>query len=461
MAKLALRWLPRGKAGPMIKGVTPFRRAAAGLVSACLVASLGVGPARAQGSDDGWFDDGTGQAPEPAPRAPASPSAPNRPGEPTSLAPSPLLPNDAPASSAEDQDPRALSAWSSYVDPYGSWVDDPRYGRVWMPSSTVVGSEFAPYSTGGHWALDENDDWVWVSDYPFGWVTFHYGRWVWIGGRGWAWVPGMRYAPAWVTWRVPYGSYAYVGWAPMPPAYLWFGGGAIAFGYDPLYPWVFCPSEYVFSTRVHYYIVHDRYTMGYAARYTRPYYTAPRAGGRYVAAPHGPSLQAAHVPSRAVPSERVSSRAMATRGSVATGMTAAQRRDFATRGGTSRTFEQRSLQGRSERAEPMRREAAPTRGESLRPDVRGRPLPQRSAPAPAWNGAREAPRSAPTWNGAREAPRSAPAWNGPREAPRSAPERTRVEPQHFNGGGRAPAHFSPSPGGGRTTGGGSHGHGRR
>jgi len=69
--------------------------------------------------------------------------------------------------------------------------------------------------------LDTENNWVWMSDYPFGGIVFHYGRWVWIESVGWAWVPGRRYAPAWVVWRVPSDSYDYVGWAPAPPDYGW------------------------------------------------------------------------------------------------------------------------------------------------------------------------------------------------------------------------------------------------
>ena len=65
----------------------------------------------------------------------------------------------------------------------------------------VVGADFAPYQTSGHWALDDNEDWMWVSDYDWGWAPFHYGRWFQYPGRGWAWVPGKEYAGAWVTWR--------------------------------------------------------------------------------------------------------------------------------------------------------------------------------------------------------------------------------------------------------------------
>src|SRR4051812_8767128 len=101
-----------------------------------------------------------------------------------------------------DTDPSALSDFREPLAPYGSWTDDGTYGTVWMPDATVVGADFAPYQSAGHWALDDNEDWIWQSDYDWGYVPFHYGRWVWIGGRGWAWIPGRVYAPSWVTWRI-------------------------------------------------------------------------------------------------------------------------------------------------------------------------------------------------------------------------------------------------------------------
>jgi hypothetical protein len=79
----------------------------------------------------------------------------------------------------QDTDPSALSDFRSTLDPYGTWTEDPTYGTVWVPSPTVVGSDFTPYVSAGHWAYD--DDYVWVSDYQWGWAPFHYGRWVWAG----------------------------------------------------------------------------------------------------------------------------------------------------------------------------------------------------------------------------------------------------------------------------------------
>jgi hypothetical protein len=148
----------------------------------------------------------------------------------------------APAAAPSETDPRALTDFRPHLDPYGYWVEHPNYGLVWVPRRDVVGDGFAPYVTSGRWALDETGEWVWVSDYPFGSVVFHYGRWAYVSDSGWVWVPGYRYAPAWVTWRVPTGSYAYVGWAPLAPDYGWFGGVSLSVWYGYSTPWVFCPS---------------------------------------------------------------------------------------------------------------------------------------------------------------------------------------------------------------------------
>jgi hypothetical protein len=81
-----------------------------------------------------------------------------------------------------DTDPSALTDFHSTLDPYGTWVDDPTYGTVWVPSSGVVGADFTPYVSAGHWVYD--DEYIWVSDYSWGWAPFHYGRWTYMGGMG-------------------------------------------------------------------------------------------------------------------------------------------------------------------------------------------------------------------------------------------------------------------------------------
>jgi len=144
----------------------------------------------------------------------------------------------------DDADPSAVRLFYDVLAPYGTWSDDPRLGLVWVPSADGVGSSFVPYGTQGRWtyrdvplgqasqmsetspasqARNSFHDWVWVSELPWGWVTFHYGRWAYTADRGWAWIAGRKYSGAWVDWRSPHGAgaEAIVGWGPTPPSHLW------------------------------------------------------------------------------------------------------------------------------------------------------------------------------------------------------------------------------------------------
>ncbi len=125
---------------------------------------------------------------------------------------------------------KVVSAQQGYVSfqvfydqlsPYGQWVNNQDYGYIWIPD---VGSDFAPYSTEGHWVMTDYG-WTWVSDYDWGWAPFHYGRWDYDNYYGWFWVPDNEWGPSWVTWRRGNGYY---GWAPMRPGIsvsMSFGGG--------------------------------------------------------------------------------------------------------------------------------------------------------------------------------------------------------------------------------------------
>jgi hypothetical protein len=288
-------------------------------VAVLSLATLLPAPAFAQtASDSGWFDPPSAGPADPAPH----------------YDPPTVSEQAAPAPAAQpvvdDADPSALTTFRPVLDPYGSWVSDPKYGTVWVPHREAVGADFAPYVSRGHWALTADDDWIWVSDYPFGWAVFHYGRWVWIGAGGWAWVPGRTYANAWVVWRVPSAGYAYVGWAPMPPSWVWMNGYAVTLWYGPPVPYVFCPSAYVFNRHVHHHIVHDRHLVHRIANHTRVHptpYRAPAQPTRHTAArpdvrtpapapssvPRGPRLSAARVPAQAIPAQRTAPPASAAR----------------------------------------------------------------------------------------------------------------------------------------------------
>lgn len=280
----------------------------------------------------------------------------------------PVAPSNAPVVDAQtnyvDTDPAAVTLWRPELEPYGVWYEDPAYGLVWIPDPGAVGADFVPYSSAGHWGYTAEGDWLWVSDYEWGWVAFHYGRWVWIPERGWAWIPGRMYAPAWVVWRVGEPGYDYVGWAPMPPTYYWYGGVAVSLWVVPPPYYVYCESHYVFDHHVHHHHLHGHHARG-AASHTRPYRPGgpSSSGGRYAARPaRGPSLNEAHVPATAVPRTpaqphpRAAAAATPTSGSRsgATAMRPATRPSSRIAGVSQPVYS-----GRPSRAVPANRRAAP------------------------------------------------------------------------------------------------------
>ncbi|WP_437930009.1 DUF6600 domain-containing protein [Sorangium sp. So ce291] len=282
-----------------------------------LLAALVAAPssAAAQGLPQGYTSDAPGTAGETAPsQAPETQPVQVEVGVSAEVA----------VDDYEDTDPSALVEFHEPLAPYGAWVDDPSYGRVWVPSAVVVGPDFAPYQSAGHWSLTDDGEWMWVSDYEWGHIPFHYGRWVWISAHGWAWIPGRVYAPAWVVWRV--GDYGYVGWAPTPPTYYWSGGVAVSLWTVPPAAYVFCPTTHVFHRHVHTHVIRDREVVRRIASHSHPYRPArptvgspgrgdARSGGAgRPSSPHGirpgsyrpasPSLAEAGVPSSAAPKLR-------------------------------------------------------------------------------------------------------------------------------------------------------------
>ncbi|HEY8040494.1 MAG TPA: DUF6600 domain-containing protein [Polyangiaceae bacterium] len=202
----------------------------------------------------------------------------------------------APGEEYADTDPSAVTDFRTTLDPYGSWVDDPTYGTVWVPSSTVVGSDFTPYVSAGHW--DYDDDYVWVSDYDWGWAPFHYGRWVYAGGYGWEWIPGRAYAGAWVSWRYGYGDWGYVGWAPLGPTWCWRGGVAYGLGFVPSAPYAFVGTGNLFAPSIGSRVVTGS-QVGTIGAHTQPWVGAnPSVNGRIAANPRvsGPPPQMLHIP---------------------------------------------------------------------------------------------------------------------------------------------------------------------
>src|SRR5438046_3143232 len=96
------------------------------------------------------------------------------------------------------------------LSPHGTWVEVGSYGRCWHPAHVAV--EWRPCCEGS-WVWTDCG-WYWSSDEPWGWACYHYGSWVEDPSYGWVWVPEIEWAPAWVYWRT---GGDYIGWAPCPP----------------------------------------------------------------------------------------------------------------------------------------------------------------------------------------------------------------------------------------------------
>ncbi len=191
-----------------------------------------------------------------------------------------------PGDEYSDTDPSALTDFRPTLDPYGTWVDDPSYGTAWTPDANQVGSDFTPYDSSGQWGY-VGGDYTWVSDYPWGWVPFHYGRWVMAGGR-WLWIPGRLYSPAWVDWRVS--DDGMLGWSPVAPAWTWYGGSAYGFGGSSPEPWNFTTFGDVFGIGLVNRVTSGNAALGILGR-SHPYVrTQGSASGNplFQAIQHGP-----------------------------------------------------------------------------------------------------------------------------------------------------------------------------
>ena len=185
-----------------------------------------------------------------------------------------------------------VTTFDETLNPYGQWVDTgsgPNDGRAWRPDPDVVGEDFQPYATGGHWVYSDWG-WTWESDYPWGWAPFHYGRWALTPSWGWVWYPGTVWAPAWVDWRFGGG---YIGWAPLPPV----GYAVVVQPWRPY--WCFVPSNvFVYHDVWAYRLPVDHIHSAYAA--TVPVHQAVSYGrARWYAGPPLPQVE--HAAGRPVP----------------------------------------------------------------------------------------------------------------------------------------------------------------
>jgi DNA segregation ATPase FtsK/SpoIIIE-like protein len=159
--------------------------------------------------------------------------------------------------------------------PYGNWIERPSYGWVWTPRA--VASSWRPYQN-GHWVYSD-EGWVWVTDEPYGWATYHYGRWYDDPELGWSWVPGDTWGPSWVSFQE---GDDYVGWAPLPPGVdvsVGFSGGGYAYGISPA-AYLFVPERNFLAPRLGgYYVGRDR--IGQFWGRTRNFTNYRHQGGRW------------------------------------------------------------------------------------------------------------------------------------------------------------------------------------
>jgi hypothetical protein len=133
--------------------------------------------------------------------------------------------------------------------PYGKWIDYGKYGPVWYP--TGVSEDWRPYLN-GRWVPTE-EGWVFETEEPWGWATYHYGNWFPTIEYGWVWAPGSTWYPSTAVWRT---SDDYIGWAPLPPPeYEPVPAFYPEWGYYPGVPrwdlltppfWTFCPTSSFF-----------------------------------------------------------------------------------------------------------------------------------------------------------------------------------------------------------------------
>jgi hypothetical protein len=101
---------------------------------------------------------------------------------------------------------------SESLNKHGRWVKADKWGASWQPEN--VPSGWSPY-TNGSFQYCNDCGWIFVSDEPWAWATYHYGRWARVhSGCGWAWIPGRVWAGSWVSWRSGGDT---IGWAPLPP----------------------------------------------------------------------------------------------------------------------------------------------------------------------------------------------------------------------------------------------------
>jgi hypothetical protein len=155
-----------------------------------------------------------------------------------------------------------LEFFHSRLSPHGSWLNSRQYGLVWQPRVHEQG--WHPYEH-GRWQYSDVG-WVWVSDYRWGAIPYHYGTWVKDQQHDWVWVPGTTWAPAWVVFRQ---NQDVIGWAPVAPSFT-VGGGPMGRTVEGQVsgPFVYVPTRYFAAGPLNKYLIPESRVAG-LARSTR------------------------------------------------------------------------------------------------------------------------------------------------------------------------------------------------
>jgi hypothetical protein len=157
----------------------------------------------------------------------------------------------------------------SSLSPHGEWIEIESGFHVWRPLH--IESYWRPYLL-GRWVWTDYG-WYWMSNEPFGWITYHYGRWYDDDYYGWVWMPDDVWGPAWVEWRY---DDNYIGWAPLPP-YATF---SVSFGMRFTTHWA-APMHYWNFVRYHRFGTNIRYRDIASVEHTRRLMGTTRTGSQY------------------------------------------------------------------------------------------------------------------------------------------------------------------------------------
>ncbi len=102
---------------------------------------------------------------------------------------------------------------------FGNWYEDEDYGPAWYPTQDptqeppkAYDATFRP-NVDGRWTPTDQG-FMFETNEPWGWATYHYGNWTLSNQGRWIWVPGRTWYPNTVNFKT---SEEYVGWAPLPP----------------------------------------------------------------------------------------------------------------------------------------------------------------------------------------------------------------------------------------------------